>query len=64
MTFASGTQFNIYLLWGQHPYSVLNLKVLEGDRGLLHDCETFANLRLIFISSSTEHECTYKHNFV
>ena len=38
--------------------------MLENDRDLLHDCEIFVNIRLIFISSSTEHECTYKRNFV
>ena len=28
MIIASGTQFHVYLLWGQRPFSVLNVKAV------------------------------------
>ena len=51
MTFASATQFHVYLLWGQHPFSsVLNVKAvvaafnlekaLVASRGLLRDVKS------------------------
>ena len=30
MIIALGTQFHVYLSWGQHPFSVLNVKALVG----------------------------------
>ena len=47
MTFVSVSQFQAYLPWGQHPFSIVSTR----RRDLLHDCEIFANLSLTFVGS-------------
>ena len=37
-------------------------KALVASRGLLCDCEIFANLRLTFVSSSTQVPCSHTEN--
>ena len=55
------SQFHVYLPLSVQ-LSVLNVKALVGaGRGLLRDCEIFANLRIAFVSSSRDQGPGLRH---